>query len=246
MSLNTAIPPSATVVRVRRAGFTLIELLVVIAIIAILAGMLLPALANAKKKATQASCANGLRQIGMALSLYLSDFEDQLPGGQSTTLGQFGLWSGQTARYSTGDYGEMSFYIHRYLGGAKPVAAFQTLKVFECAGYKRLNQVSAANAGTPVNYQTVGTFNNSPQIFGYPAGNAPTSSNPLRITQVEQYGSLSAVWTLIDSDQVAVTNPANTWRSQLPIFPVHGKIRNASFFDGHVEVRPVRAAGTLF
>ena len=241
MNPNTATLPSATVVRARRAGFTLIELLVVIAIIAILAGMLLPALANAKKKATQASCANGLRQIGMALSLYLSDFEDQLPGGQSTTLGQFGLWSGQTARYSTGDYGEMTYYIHSYLGGSKPVAAFQTLKVFECAGYKRLNQ-AGAGTGTPVNYQTVGTFNNSPKIFGYPAGNP----NPLRITQVEQYGALSAVWTLIDSDQVAVTNPANTWRSQLPVFPVHGKIRNASFFDGHVDVRPVGAPGTLF
>ncbi len=140
----------------------------------------------------------------------------------------------------------MSFYLHRYLGGSAPTAAYQTLKAFECAGYRRLNQWNVVGAtNTPVSYQTVGTFNNSPQIFGYPAAQTG-ASNPLRITQVEQYGSLSTVWSMIDSDQVAVTNTANTWKSQLPIFPVHGSIRNASFFDTHVEVRKVRQPGTLF
>ena len=88
-------------------GFTLIELLVVIAIIAILAGLLLPALAGAKSRAQRLKCTSQMKQLGVGFTLFASDHDDQNP----------------PAAYATGDYQyQLSWddYLHRYIGGTAP------------------------------------------------------------------------------------------------------------------------------
>jgi prepilin-type N-terminal cleavage/methylation domain-containing protein/prepilin-type processing-associated H-X9-DG protein len=94
--------------RRRPAGFTLIELLVVIAIIAVLAAILFPVLAQAKAAAKKTTAMSNNAQIGIALSLYIADYEDHLPN-------RWPLWTNYGEFYWRVENGDLPALLRQYI-----------------------------------------------------------------------------------------------------------------------------------
>ena len=79
-----------------RCGFTLIEMLVVLAIVALLAAVLFPVFSHVREKGRQAACASNLHQLGLALSAYTIDYDEQLPASKTAAVSTTNIaWAGQ-------------------------------------------------------------------------------------------------------------------------------------------------------
>jgi prepilin-type N-terminal cleavage/methylation domain-containing protein len=166
--------------RVRQSGFTLIELLVVIAIIAILAAMLLPALASAKRKAQLINCTSNMKQTSLALQMYFNDYNDVCPPGKGarSTPGpgvDYGLTFGQVPAYNGQPSGNcrkwLPVYIQPYLGLPDPksvgtVSNF-VVKVFICPSYTAAWGAGNIDTSAPLvdpssdNYQSYASTGNA-------------------------------------------------------------------------------------
>lgn len=147
----------------RLRAFTLIELLVVVAIIGILASMLLPSLAGAKERAHVTTCINNLRQMGIALRLYMDDHDSRFPPESVSDLDPGTRQpSGaiKPVQYALGGYSAKPALADSYpLAEARPLFSYMAPSpVYKCPRDKGQPILPCASSAkqSPSNYETIG------------------------------------------------------------------------------------------
>ena len=213
----------------QRGGFTLIELLVVIAIIAILAGLLLPALSKAKAKAQATGCANNIRQLSLAWTLYADDSGDRLVNnhGVDETRQRRDNWVNNVEDWTSSE--ENTNLV--YLTGAKLAPQLsRSTAVFKCPSDK-----SMAECGPRIRSVGMNSLVGDPGVL-------TNRFNPdlVQHFKMADFTTPSMVYVFLDEHPDTINDGffMNRWYEykwgNLP-GSHHNGSANISFGDGHVE-----------
>ncbi len=214
----------------RLKGFTLIELLVVIAIIAVLMGILMPALSKAKKQARNVVCQSNLRQIGVAANLFAHDHNNKIPRANDQKLAVPRL---ETSRWF------LAFM--RYLSQSPKDGDYKSVKIYRCPAYPAKEHTVcfivngfSSNGGEAEGFtSTLKVKQKSERI--YLADYADVSENENWIVQsVNDHEGLTRTDAFHQDHLGASLASKNVRQGRRVAQKRHREGYNALFLDGHV------------